>query len=199
MRKIIVLEFITIDGVMQAPGGPEEDPTAKFEFGGWQAPFMDDEAADMVTGPALQADVEFLLGGYTFEIWSNYWPKHGDFWPYINDNMKYVLSRTKTETDWQNTTFLHSVEEIKKLKASDGPDLHVWGSSKLVQLLMANDLVDELRLMTYPIILGQGKKLFADGAAPRTFTLAESYIGKTGVIVARYVRAGEVKTGVVGG
>lgn len=198
MRKITVLEFMTIDAVMQAPGGPEEDPTAKFEYGGWQAPFMDDTAADAVTGPALNADVEFLLGGYTFEIWSDYWPKHGDFWPYINNNMKYVLTNTKTETDWQNTTFLRSLEDIQKLKESDGPDLHVWGSSKLVQLLLANNLVDELCLMTYPIILGQGKKLFAGGEAPRTFTLTESHIGKSGVIVARYQRAGEVVTGTVG-
>lgn len=198
MRTIIVQEFITIDGVMQAPGGPEEDPTATFEFGGWQAPFMGDDAADAITGPALNADVEFLLGGYTFEIWSGYWPKHSDFWPFINDNMKYVLSRTKTNTDWQNTTFLRNLDDIKELKASNGPELHVWGSSKLVQLLLANNLVDELRLMTYPIILGQGKKLFADGAAPRTFKLVESHVGKTGVIAARYIKAGEVKTGVVG-
>jgi len=198
MRKIIVLEFVSIDGVMQAPGGPEEDPSAKFDLGGWQAPFMDDEAADAITEPALKADVEFLLGGYTFEIWSTYWPKHGDFWPYINDNMKYVLSTTKTETDWQNTTFLRSVEDIKKLKESDGPDLHVWGSSKLVQLLLANDLVDELCIMTYPLILGQGKKLFADGAVPRTFKLVSGQVGKAGVLAARYARDGEVKTGTVG-
>lgn len=198
MRKIIVLEFMTLDGVMQAPGGPEEDPDAKFEFGGWQAPFMDDEAVAAMTGPALKADVEFLLGGYTFEIWSGYWPKHGDFWPFINDNMKYVLSTTKTETSWQNTTFLHTVEDIVKLKESDGPDLHVWGSSKLVQLLLANDLVDDLCLMTYPIVLGQGKKVFSGGEAPRTFTLAESHVGKTGAIAARYVRAGEVVTGTIG-
>lgn len=197
MRKIIVQEFITIDGVMQAPGGPEEDQTAKFAFGGWQAPFMGDEAAAAVTGPALEADVEFLLGGYTFEIWSDYWPKHGDIWPFINDNMKYVLTEKDIDTNWQNTTFLHSLEDIKKLKDSDGPDLHVWGSSKLVQLLLANNMVDELCLMIYPIILGQGKKLFADGAAPRTFRLIESRVGKTGVIVARYARAGEVKTGTI--
>lgn len=195
MRKIIVLSFISLDGVMQAPGGPEEDPTARFEFGGWQAPFMEDEASAAVTGPALKADVEFLLGGYTFNIWSDYWPKHGDIWPFINNNMKYVLSRSMTETNWENTTFLRSVEDINKLKASDGPDLHVWGSSKLVQLLLTNDLVDELALMTYPVILGHGKKLFADGSAPRTFTLTESHVGKTGVIAARYTRAGEVKTG----
>lgn len=197
MRKITVLEFISLDGVMQAPGGPEEDPSAKFEFGGWQAPY-DDPAADKLTGPALKADVEFLLGGYTFQIWSGYWPKHGDFWPAINDNMKYVLTRTKTETDWQNTTFIHTIDDIKKLKDSDGPDLHVWGSSQLVQLLLEHDLVDELCLMTYPIILGQGKKLFADGAAPRAFKLTESYIGEKGVIAARYKRAGVVETGIVG-
>lgn len=198
MRKISVLEFVTLDGVMQAPGGPEEDPSAKFDFGGWQAPFMDDDVMDEFTGPALQADVEFLLGGYTFQIWSDYWPKHGDFWPGINNNMKYVLTRTKTQTDWQNTTFVGSIDDIQKLKESDGKDLHVWGSSQLVQLLLANDLVDELVLMTYPVILGQGKKLFADGAAPRTFTLAEGKVGKSGAIAGRYERAGEVKTGTVG-
>jgi dihydrofolate reductase len=198
MRKIIVQEFVTIDGVMQAPGGPEEDPSAKFEYGGWQAPFMEDDAAKAETGPALKANIEFLLGGYTFEIWSDYWPKHGDIWPIINDNMKYVLSTTKTDTDWQNTTFLRSVEDITKLKNSDGPDLHVWGSSKLVQLLLANNLVDELCLMTYPIILGQGKKLFSDGVAPRTFTLIENHVSKHGVMVARYARAGAVETGTVG-
>lgn len=198
MRKIIVQEFVTIDGVMQAPGGPEEDRTGDFKFGGWQAPFMNDDAAELITGPALKANVEFLLGRYTFEIWSEYWPKHSDMWPFINDNMKYVLSSTKAETTWQNTTFLRSVEDITKLKNSNGPDLHVWGSSKLVQLLLANNLVDELCLMTYPIILGQGKKLFSEGAAPRTFTLIENRIGKLGVIVARYARAGSVKTGTVG-
>lgn len=195
MRKIIVQEFVTIDGVMQAPGGPEEDPTANFEFGGWQAPFIDDDAAQMVTDPALKADVEFLLGGYTFEIWSGYWPKHGDIWPFINRNMKYVLSTTKTETSWQNTTFLRNVEDIINLKNSAGPDLHVWGSSKLVQLLLANDLVDELCLMTYPIILGQGKKLFSNSVAPRTFNLIENHIGNKGVVVVRYERAGRVETG----
>lgn len=198
MRKIIVQEFVTIDGVMQAPGGPEEDPTAEFKYGGWQAPFMGDDAAELITGPALKADVEFLLGGYTFEIWSDYWPKHAQIWPFINDNMKYVLSSTKTETNWQNTTFLRTVDDIVKLKNSNGPDLHVWGSSKLVQLLLANNLVDELCLMAYPIILGQGKKLFSDGAAPRTFHLIESHIGSKGVVVARYARAGAVVTGTIG-
>lgn len=197
MRKIIVQEFITLDGVMQAPGGPEEDPTAKFEFGGWQAPF-DDDLVGKATAKELKQPVEYLLGRKTFEIWEGYWPKHADFWPGINNGMKYVLSSTMKDTDWKNTTFIQSVEDIKKIKESDGPDIQVWGSSKVVQLLLENDLVDEMRLMTYPLILGQGKKLFAYGAAPRTFTLIESAVGKTGVIIASYKRAGKVKTGTVG-
>ncbi len=197
MRKIIVLEFITLDGVMQAPGGPEEDPSEKFEFGGWQAPY-DDEAAGEVAEKELKQSVEYLLGRKTFEIFASYWPKHADFWPGINNNMKYVLSTTLAKTGWQNTTFIKSVEDIKRIKASAGPDLQVWGSSKVAQLLFEHDLVDELRLMTYPVVLGQGKKLFADGAVPRAFKLVENHIGKTGVIIARYKRAGEVKTGTVG-
>jgi dihydrofolate reductase len=197
MRKIIVLEFMTLDGVMQAPGGPEEDPSETFAFGGWQAPY-DDDIIGQVTDAALKAPVEYLLGRKTFEIWADYWPKHADFWPGINDGMKYVLSKTMTETDWQNTTFITSVEDIKKLKESDGPDFQVWGSSELVHLLLKHDMVDEMRLMTHPVILGQGKKVFADGAAPRAFTLTDSKIGSKGTIVAWYKRAGEVVTGTMG-
>jgi len=196
MRKITILEFMTLDGVMQAPGGREEDPSAKFDFGGWQAPYVDD-LLNEVTKKELEASVEYLLGRKTFEIWADYWPKHADIWPGINGGMKYVLSATMKETDWENTTFIKSVEDIKKLKESDGPDIQVWGSSKLVQLLLENDLVDELRLMTYPLILGEGKKVFADGAAPSAFKLLESKTGTSGVIVAWYKRAGKVKTGVM--
>ncbi len=194
MRKIAVLEFMTLDGVMQAPGGPEEDPTESFAFGGWQVPF-DDDLVSKVTKKELKESVEYLLGRKTFEIWADYWPKHTDIWPGINNGMKYVLSSTIKKTDWKNTTFIETVEDIKKLKESDGPDIQVWGSSKLVQLLLENDLVDELRLMTYPLILGEGKKVFADGSAPRTFTLTDSSVGKSGVIIAWYKRAGEVKIG----
>jgi dihydrofolate reductase len=197
MRKITVLEFMTLDGVMQAPGGPEEDPAESFAFGGWQAPF-DDDLVGQVTQKELKQSVEYLLGRKTFEIWADYWPKHTDIWPGINDGMKYVLSSTMKETDWKNTTFIKSVEDIKTLKQSDGPDIQVWGSSKLVHLLLENNLVDELRLMMYPLILGEGKKVFADGAAPAAFTLTDSAVGKSGVIVAWYKRAGEVKTGTVG-
>jgi dihydrofolate reductase len=197
MRKIIVLEFMTMDGVMQAPGGPEEDPAESFAFGGWQAPYGD-EVLNEVTGKELNASVEYLLGRKTFEIWSGYWPIHADIWPGINEGMKYVLSTTMKETDWKNTTFIQNVEDIKKLKESDGPDIQVWGSSEVVHLLLEHDLVDEIRLMTYPIILGQGKKVFADGAAPAAFTLTNSSVGSTGVTVAWYKRAGEVKTGTMG-
>lgn len=197
MRKITVLEFMTLDGVMQAPGGPEEDPAESFAFGGWQAPY-DDDLVGQVTQKELKQSVEYLLGRKTFEIWAGYWPKHADIWSGINDDMKYVLSSTVKETDWKNTTFIKSVEDIKKLKLSDGPDIQVWGSSKLVHLLLENNLVDELRLMTYPLILGEGKKVFADGAAPAAFTLTDSAVGKSGVIVGWYKRAGDVKTGTVG-
>jgi len=194
MRKIVVLEFMSLDGVMQAPGGPEEDPVESFPFGGWQVPFTDEQVSQ-VTKKELEQSVEYLLGRKTFEIWADYWPKHADIWPGINDGMKYVLSSTMKETDWKNTKFIQTVEDIKKLKDSAGPDIQVWGSSKLVHLLLENNLADELRLMTYPLVLGQGKKVFADGAAPRTFKLVESKTGKSGVIIAWYKRAGEVKTG----
>jgi dihydrofolate reductase len=190
MRKIIVLEFMTLDGVMQTPGGPEED----FKFGGWQAPYKD-ELLYQVTDKELKQSVEYLLGRKTFEIWAGYWPQHADIWPGINEGMKYVLSSTMKKTDWENTTFIENMEDIKKLKESDGPDLQVWGSSKLVQLLLENDLVDELRLMTYPLILGEGKKVFADGAQPAAFKLLDSKTGSSGVVVAWYKRAGEVKAG----
>jgi len=197
MRKITILEFMTLDGVMQAPGGPEEDPAETFAFGGWQAQYVDD-LLNEVTKKELEAPVEYLLGLKTFEIWANYWPRHADVWPGINDGMKYVLSTTTKETDWKNTKFIKHAEDIKKLKESDGPDIQVWGSSQLVHLLLENDLVDELRLMTYPLILGEGKKVFADGAAPAAFKLIESKTGTSGVIVAWYKRAGEVKTGTIG-
>lgn len=196
MRKILVLEFMTLDGVMQAPGGPEEDPTENFRFGGWQAPY-DDELVSEVTQKELEQSLEYLLGRKTFEIWADYWPKHADIWPGINDGMKYVLSSTMKKTEWENTAFIQSVDDIKELKKSDGPDIQVWGSSKLVQLLLENDLVDELRLMTYPLILGEGKKVFADGAKPAAFMLTGSSVGESGVIIANYKRSGEVKTGTI--
>jgi len=198
MRKIIVLEFITLDGVMQAPGGPEEDTSGGFEFGGWSAPYADEDSGKLMQKQMAAADL--LLGRKTFEIFSNYWPEHADFWPGIMDVNKYVLSNAIKETDpivtrWKNSNVVHSLADIQKLKNSNGSDIKVWGSSELVQLLLKNDLVDELKLKIYPLTLGKGKKIFTDGAIPAAFTLTESAVTSTGVIFADFKRAGEVKTG----
>ena len=195
MRKITVLSMITLDGVMQAPGGPEEDTSGGFKYGGWVAPY-DDEVSGKVM-EKLMKPADLLLGRKTFEIWENYWPEHAGFWPGINDVTKYVLSSTRKKSDWKNTVFLNRREDIEKLKNSNGSDIQVWGSSELIQLLLKNDLVDEFWLMIYPLTLGKGKKLFVSGAIPAAFTLANSTITAKGVIIANYKRAGEVKTGTV--
>jgi dihydrofolate reductase len=196
MRKIIVLSFITLDGVMQAPGGPEEDTSGGFEYGGWTAPYFDEAAGKIMEKQMQPADL--LLGRKTFDIFASYWPQHADSWPGINDVTKYVMSTTMTESEWSNSVFLKSLEDIEKLKTSEGPDLQVHGSGQLIQLLLNNDLVDELWLKIFPLTLGQGKKLFADGTIPAAFTLTESTVTPSGVIFANYKRAGEVKTGTVG-
>jgi len=196
MRKINVLEMITLDGVMQAPGGPEEDESGKFKYGGWSAPYGD-EAGLKVVQKELSQKAEYLLGRKTFDIWASFWPDHADFWSGINEGTKYVMSKTLKNTDWKNTIFIDSLEDIKKLKNSEGPDIQVWGSSQIVQLLLKNDLVDELSLKIYPLILGTGKQLFGGGTIPVAFTLTDSLITKTGVSIATYKRAGEVKTGAI--
>ncbi|MBF4507363.1 dihydrofolate reductase family protein [Flavobacterium sp. JLP] len=196
MRKIIVLSMITIDGVMQAPGAPEEDTSGGFEYGGWVAPFGDEEYGKVMQKQMEPADI--LLGRKTFDIFEEYWPKHAEGWPGINEVTKYVLSSTRKNSDWENSEFLSTVEDIKKLKNSEGGDIKVWGSATLVQLLLKNDLVDELGLKIHPIILGKGKKLFDDGAFPSGFKLTESTITPSGVIAVSYKRDGEVKTGTIG-
>jgi dihydrofolate reductase len=201
MRKITVLSFITLDGVMQAPGGPEEDPSDGFKYGGWTAPYNDEVAGKVMQKQLEPADL--LLGRKTFEIFANYWPEHADYWPGVTDVTKYTLSNTITNADpiatrWKNSVIIKSVEDIKKLKNSEGPDFKIWGSSKLVQLLLKHDLVDEFWLNIHPVILGGGKKLFGDDAMPRSFELVESTATPSGVIMANYKRAGEVKTGTVG-
>ena len=196
MRKMIVLSMITLDGVMQAPGGPEEDTSEGFKYGGWTAPYFDDEAGKIMQQQMQPADL--LLGRKTFDIFAGYWPQHADDWPGINDATKYVLSSTLDKSDWQNSVFLESVDNIKKLKEGDGPDLQVHGSGQLIQALLQSGLVDELWLKTFPLTLGSGKKLFADGAIPAAFTLTSSTVTPKGVIFANYSRAGEVKTGTVG-
>lgn len=201
MRKIIVLSFITLDGVMQAPGGPEEDSTENFKYGGWTAPFDDETSGQLMQ--KLMEPADLLLGRKTFDIFANYWPKHAEYWPGVNEVPKYVLSATLNNADpivtgWNNSSVLNNLPDIENLKRSEGADIKVWGSSKLVQLLLEHNLVDEFWLMIHPVILGKGKKLFKDSAMPATFELAESFVTAKGVIMANYKKAGEVKTGTVG-
>lgn len=209
MRKIVVLSMITLDGVMQAPGGSKEDKSSGFKYGGWVAPYGD-ETYGKVVQKELKQPADYLLGRKTFEIWANYWPEHGEFWPGINEGTKYVFSKSMNKSDpmvtgWKNSVVIKTLADIKKLKqmpagrkGSKGAEIHVWGSSQLVQLLLKNDLVDELRLKIHPLILGKGKKLFNNGAVPSAFTLTESIVTSTGVIIATYKRAGKVRTGTVG-
>jgi dihydrofolate reductase len=199
MRKIIVLSFITLDGIMQAPGGPEEDTSDGFKYGGWTAPYFhesDKEAGELMDKQMKSTDL--LLGRKTFEIFASFWPKHSDFWPGINDVTKYVMSNSMGKSDWENSVFLKTVDDIKNLKATDGSDIQVHGSSDLVQTLLKHDLVDELWLKTFPITLGTGKRLFGEGTIPAAFTMTDSLITSNGVIFANYKRAGEVKTGTIG-
>lgn len=188
--------MITLDGVMQAPGGPEEDTSDDFEFGGWVAPYFDEASGNIMEKQMQPADL--LLGRRTFEIFANYWPEHASGWPGINDVTKYVLSNSLDKSDWNNSVFLKSLDDIKKLKNSEGSEIKVWGSGELIQLLLKNDLVDELWLNIFPLTLGKGKKLFREGTIPAAFTLMESSVTTTGVIIANYKRAGEVKTGNMG-
>ncbi len=196
MRKIIVSEFITLDGVMQAPGGPKEDVSRGFKYGGWTAPYLDEASGKNMTKQMESADL--LLGRKTFDIFAGYWPKHADGWPGINDVIKYVVSKTTKKSNWKNSVFLKNLSDIKKLKNSNGSDIQVWGSGKLVQTLLKNDLVDELWLKIFPITLGKGKKLFDNGTIAKSFILTESFTTPSGVIFANYKRIGEVKTGTVG-
>ena len=187
--------MITLDGVMQAPGGQKEDTENGFEYGGWTEPYGDEVYNKEVQKELQPAD--YLLGRKTFEIWENYWPHHADFWPGINDGTKYVFSATRKKSDWKNSVFINSLADIKKLKNSTGSDIHVWGSSELIHLLLQNNLVDELKLKIHPLTLGKGKKLFNHEIIPAAFTLTETTITTTGVIIACYKRSGKIKTGTV--
>lgn len=188
--------MITLDGVMQAPGGPEEDTSNNFNYGGWSAPYGDKVSGEVMK--KLMKPNDLLLGRKTFDIWENYWPLHAATWPGINDVTKYVLSTTRNGSDWKNSVFIKDLSDIQKLRHSGDADLKVWGSSQLIQLLLKNDLVDELWLIIHPITLGSGKKLFTDGPVPAAFALVESTATPSGLIIANYKRAGEVKTGTAG-
>ena len=196
MRKVIVLEHISLDGVIQAPGGPEEDTSGGFAHGGWIAPY-----SDAILGTVLRRQMnmpfDLLLGRKTFDIWEPFWPQHADEWPGVNTATKYVASNTMTSSEWQPSVFLNGdiAEKVAKIKGQQGPDLHVWGSGNLLQTLIKHDLVDVFWLMVYPITLGDGKRLFADGAIAAAFKVTESIVGSNGVIVVNYERAGAITTG----
>ncbi len=199
MRKIVVLSFISLDGVMQAPGGPEEDTSNGFKYGGWTVPYSD-EFSGKLMGKQLSMPFDLLLGRKTYDIFADYWPKHPEIevvaGPF-NKCTKYVVSHGSPKLSWKNSVLINSdvAAKLKKLKSEDGPMLQVHGSGNMIQTLLKNDLVDELWLKIYPILLGKGKRLFADGAMPAAFELTESKTTPTGVIFANYKRAGKVKTG----
>ncbi|PIQ77325.1 riboflavin biosynthesis protein RibD [Candidatus Peregrinibacteria bacterium CG11_big_fil_rev_8_21_14_0_20_46_8] len=198
MRKLIVIEFLTLDGVMQAPGGPEEDTSGGFKYGGWSFPYFD-EFMGKVMGEQMSLErCALLLGRKTYEIFASYWPQHAENWPGINEVIKYVASHDSSrKLDWENSMLLAGdiVEEVKKLKSEGDRDLHLWGSGNLVQTLLKHDLVDELWLKIFPITLGQGKRLFDEGTMATAFKLTDSKLSPNGIIIANYKRAGEVKTG----
>ncbi len=193
MRKIIVLTFVSLDGVMQAPGGPDEDPGGGFKLGGWTVPYFDDFLGEVMT-EQMGRPFDLLLGRKTFEIFASYWPNEES--P-INDATKYVPSTTLTHHEWQPAVFINEnvEEEIRRLKEQDGPDLHVHGSAALIQELLAYDLVDEFWLKIFPVTLGKGRRLFGEGTLPSAFTLVEAKASPAGVIVATFKRAGDVVTG----
>ena len=195
MRKIIVLTFITLDGVMQAPGGPGEDDSGGFKYGGWTVPYFDDFLGKVMT-EQMSKPFDLLLGRKTFEIFASYWPYHEDEGSGINNATKYVVSNTLTTHEWKKSVFLKGnvVDEMKKLKQQDGPDLQVHGSWNLIQTLMEHDVVDEFWLKIFPVTLGMGKRLFDKGTIPASYSLVESNSSPCGVIIANFKRTGEVKT-----
>lgn len=196
MRKVIALEFMSLDGVIQAGGGPQEDTSGGFAYGGWQAPYSDD-VIGTVMNKQMNLPFDLLLGRKTFEIWEPFWPHHTDVWPSINAVTKYVASNTLTSSEWQHSVFLSGdiAEKVSKLKQEPGPDLHVYGSANLLQTLFKHDLVDALWLKIYPLTLGSGKRLFADGTIPAAFKVTESQVSPSGIIIVNYERAGAVTTG----
>jgi dihydrofolate reductase len=193
MRKVVVLEHLSLDGVIQAPGGPDEDTSGGFAYGGWIAPY-----ADATLGALLRRQMslpfDLLLGRRTYDIWAPYWPHHADAWPGANAAIKYVASNTLTSGEWGPSVFLSGdiAGQVAEIKQGPGPDLHVWGSGHLVQTLLRHDLVDAFWLMIYPLTLGAGKRLFAEGTIPLAFRVTESQVTANGVVAVNYERAGAV-------
>jgi dihydrofolate reductase len=203
MRKIIVGAQVSMDGVMQAPGGPTEDPTQGFQFGGWAMPYVDEAFGEEIDR-LLAENVDLLLGRKTYEIFAAYWPyydedaDYGDIAKLFNGITKYVVSRSgEVDTSWAGSVLLRDIADVKRLKREEGPDLVTQGSTELVHALLADDLVDAMSIFTVPVVLGGGKKLFADGSAPHSFTLTRSRVSPNGLIVGHYERAGGIRTGEV--
>jgi dihydrofolate reductase len=199
MRKIIVGSMVSMDGVMQAPGGPTEDPTKGFKFGGWEMPYYDQEFGEELDR-LFSEKFDLLLGRKTYEIFAGYWPYYdeggsaGGIAKRFNEIKKYVVSRLgEVDTSWQGSVLLRDIADVKRLKQEDGPHLVTQGSTEFVHALLANDLVDAMSIFTVPVVLGSGKKLFADGSAPHAFKLTNSRVSSTGVLIGHYERDGEVK------
>ena len=198
MRKVISITQITLDGVMQAPGGPEEDPSNGFTHGGWAMPHVDEDARNVID-QTIAGEFDMLLGRRTYDLFAGYWPNQGDnpIARAFDKATKYVVTRGTGRLDWKKSQRIDGdvIEEVKKLKASDGPELHVWGSSELLQALIAADLVDEYRLWVFPVLLGEGKRLFENGVPPRGLTLVETRRTDSGVLVNTYRPAGPLPRG----
>ena len=195
MRKVIVISHISLDGVLQAMGGPEEDTSGGFAYGGWVAPYSE-EVLGAVIKREMSLPFELLVGRKTFEIWEPYWPQHADGWPNVNAATKYVASNTMTSSQWQPSVFLGGdvADKVTKLKQQPGPDLHVYGSGNLHQTLIKHDLVDAYWLKIYPLTLGSGKRLFAEGTIPAAFKVTDSQVSPNGVFIVNYERAGANQT-----
>ena len=200
MRKVITGAFVSLDGVMQAPGGPQEDPTRGFKFGGWVAPYADEvfgQAVDELFGQPF----DLLLGRKTYEIFAAHWPfaeggEYDGIAKTFNKATKYVATRSNMDLAWKGSVALHdAAADVARLKREDGPALITQGSTDLIQTLLKNSLIDEIHVFTFPIVLGNGKKLFAAGAAPAAFKLIDSKVSPNGIVIARYERAGDVQTG----
>lgn len=197
MRKVRILEHITLDGVIQSPGGRDEDEDGDYVYGGWSAPFDDPQAGDVVV-EAHSRPFDLLLGRRTYDIWSGYWPtSEGPFAKRINDATKYVATHRPEGLAWKPVEVIGAdiVDGIRRIKAKDGPDLIVWGSSQLATVLLEHELAEEIVLLVYPILLGSGKRLFAEGTPPRELTLVSSKAGPSGIVVSTYKPRGPLRTG----
>ncbi|MGA9062524.1 MAG: dihydrofolate reductase family protein [Terracidiphilus sp.] len=194
MRKLIAITQVTVDGVMQSPGGREEDPENGFTHGGWAMPFFDDALGKVVIDETIAGEFDMLLGRRTYDIFASYWPHQGDnpIAKAFSKATKYVVTRSLDRLDWKNSQRIGGdvVDEVRRLKASEGPELHIWGSSKLLQTLIASGLVDEYRLWVFPLVLGEGKRLFENGVPPGSLSLVETRSTTKGVLVNTYRPAG---------